>query len=231
MRRIFIILLVLISLKGFCNNPLNNDEIIYLSNMRIYFCDVNHKNTIRLINTNDKILDFSISPDNKYLAYSKFIKRDIYNYDSDSIKNGICSIVIYDLELNKIIGTFIPQQDEKLLIDFWTKSMHLICDVKYEPNDYYDKPKGDYWYDIRIFSKYDVLQYETFVGKLDSLRNINNSFVDLNNKRTLIANNRFLINSKQYFYFQKENIYLYNLDTKLSVLFLKNVIKSMIIKN
>ena len=126
MRKIFFIIFILHSFL-FLSKGVNPDNgLFYLKNTRLYFYDFKYFDSIRLGNTSDEILDFPVSPDNKFIAYSKKIKND-----SLDNKYWQTAIVAVDLETFKIIDIVRLNADGKGFFDFWTKSNHLICNFEY----------------------------------------------------------------------------------------------------
>ena len=60
------------------------NQVIYLSNGKMYCCDISKKSTDQLPINSDTVENFSLSPTKRYLAYEKVIKYvDLY-YEIDS---------------------------------------------------------------------------------------------------------------------------------------------------
>ncbi len=106
------------------------NQVIYLSNGKMYCCDISKKSTDQLPINSDTVENFSLSPTKRYLAYEKVIKYvDLY-YEIDSedeipTKTAISSIVIYDLIEHKKIAEVLPKEDEYLGIIKWTDNNKL----------------------------------------------------------------------------------------------------------
>lgn len=110
------------------NSELKNG-VIYLSNNEVYFCDLNHQNTIQLTRTNNKVSGFAISPEYRFLAYSKIVKYadEPGMWDSIPPKRAVCSIIMIDLKSDKIIREIFPSEYEWIYIDYWLNSKELLC--------------------------------------------------------------------------------------------------------
>ncbi len=128
----------------------NQIKIIYLSDSSLFQLDIKSKETIKLTSKDKKIVDFAISPDNKFLAY-----KNIYDYydrsmpgDNDTVrtyKAPLFSIVIIEISSNTLIREIKPKgggdysiekwigKDELLIsagdIDFWGWYIYRVNDT------------------------------------------------------------------------------------------------------
>lgn len=107
------------------------NQVIYLSNGKIYCYDISKKITDRLSVNNDTIDNFSVSPSKRYLAYERVLKYvDLY-YEIDEedeipTKTPYCSIVLFDLTDHKKIKEVFPKYDEFLRISKWVDDNQLL---------------------------------------------------------------------------------------------------------
>jgi len=130
MRTVFTALVLFLTLSDIfgVNSELKNG-VMYLSNNEVYFCDLNHQNTIQITHTNNHVSDFAISPDYRFLAYSKIFKYvdEPGMWDSTPPERAVCSIIMIDLKSDKIIRETFPSEYEWISIDHWLNSKELIC--------------------------------------------------------------------------------------------------------
>jgi hypothetical protein len=165
MRTVFTVLVFFLTLSDILgvNSELKNG-VIYLSNNEVYFCDLNHQNTIKLTNTNNHVTSFEISPDYRFLAYSKIVKYadEPGIWDSIPPKRAVCSIIMIDLKSDKIIREIFPSEYEWIYIDNWLNSKELLCHSAdgFSVNDSYK---------INTAGVIDTLDY----NELDSTKNLN----------------------------------------------------------
>jgi hypothetical protein len=195
MKTVFTVLVYLISLINLLGAGLElKSGVIYLSNGEVYFCDLNHQNTIQLTHTTNHVSDFEISPDGRFLAYSKIFKYvdEPGIFDSIPPQRAVCSIRLIDLKSDKIIKEIFPKEYEWICIDHWLNPKELLCysEDGFSVNDSYR---------INIAGRIDTLEYGGFEGSKylnsfnskdlrmgfikDSLANIH--FVDFKNKKNI----------------------------------------------
>lgn len=165
MRTVFTLLICFLSLSDLLggNSDLKNG-VIYLSGGEVFFCDINHQNTLQLTRTKNKVSGFAISPDSRFLAYSKIFKYvdEPGNWDSTSPKSAVSSIIIFDLKSEKILKEIFPSEYEWIYIDYWLNSKELLCHSSdgFSVNDSYK---------INTAGGIDTLDY----NELDSTKNLN----------------------------------------------------------
>jgi len=165
MRIVFTVLIFFLTLSNILgiNSELKNG-VIYLSSGEVYFCDLNHQNTIQLTSTNNKVSGFAISPDYRSLAYSKIFKYvdEPGIWDSTPPKRAVCSIMLIDLKSDKIIREIFPSEYEWIYIDYWLNSKELLCSSAdgFSVNDSYK---------INTAGVIDTLDYD----ELDRTKNLN----------------------------------------------------------
>lgn len=133
MRNILLVIcccFIIFNLNSCSKSQKEANQIIYISNGKIYCYDISKKNTEKLSLNNDTIENFSISPTKRYMAYEKLIKYlDLYyEIDEDEIptKTPYCSLVIYDLIEHKKIAEVLPKDDEFLKISKWIEDDQLL---------------------------------------------------------------------------------------------------------
>ena len=133
MRNILLVILscfIIFNLNSCSKSQKEANQIIYISNGKIYCYDISKKITDRLSLNNDTIENFALSPTKRYMAYEKLIKYlDLYyEIDEDEIptKTPYCSIVICDLIENKKIAEVFPKDDEFLKISKWIEDDQLL---------------------------------------------------------------------------------------------------------
>jgi len=187
MRTVFTLLvffLTLLDILGI-NSELKNG-VIYLSNNEVYFCDLNHQNTIQLTRTNNKVSGFAISTDYRFLAYSKIFKYvdEPGIWDSTPPKSAVSSIIIFDLKSEKILKEIFPSEYEWIYIDYWLNSKELLCSSAdgFSVNDSYK---------INTAGVIDTLDYY----ELDSIKNLNlitPKYLEMQLIKDSLAYNHFL---------------------------------------
>jgi len=157
------LILNLLNLVG--ANPELKNGVIYLFYGEVYFCDLNHQNTTKLTNTNNNVSHFAISPDYRFLAYSRIFKyvEESEVWDSITPKKPASSVTLYDLKSDKIIREIFSSDYEWILIDDWLNSKELICESVYGI-------QGNNRYKINTAGIIDTLEYDRY-----------NSIMDLNN--------------------------------------------------
>lgn len=103
--------------------------VAYISNSEVYFYDLDHRDTLRLTNTQHNVTAFALSADKRFLAYSKKFKmvEEPGNWDSIVPQIPVCSIVMMDLEQQKIIKEIFPSEYEWIEIEYWINSSELLC--------------------------------------------------------------------------------------------------------
>lgn len=144
----------------FQNNSLaqSNDlssHIAFLKNREIWISDVKGKNQKQITSDSVKVDDFKFSPSLKYLAYTKILKYidepGLWN-DSESVpQKTVCSIVIMDLQNQKIIKEIMPTEDTWIYISKWLPDKKLL----YYSSSGFDV-SGFYVYDIQNDLKKEV---------------------------------------------------------------------------
>lgn len=115
--------------------------VAYLSAGEVYFCDLDHRDSLQLTHTHHHVSAFALSPDKKFLAYSRIFKvvDEPGIWDSIVPQIPVCSIVMMDLEEQKIINELFPEEYEWLGIDHWINAGELLCELSsgFSVDDWY----------------------------------------------------------------------------------------------
>lgn len=105
--------------------------VAYLSGGEVWFCSLDHQDTLQLTHAGHHVMDFALSPDKRFLAYSKMFKivDEPGIWDSIVPQVPVCSIVMLDLKQQKIINEIFPEEYEWLNIDHWVNARQLLCNL------------------------------------------------------------------------------------------------------
>jgi len=160
---IFIIILFWFDRASFSIDNLEN-KIIYLSNGSLFQMDLNSKNTQLIIPENWYVTDFSISPDNKYLACKNIVNCDTIHVENDTTvyRNSLYSIEVINLNTKSLIREVPNSVGGSYQINGWIAKDELLissgvveldCWYKYKINDTLLKLPDDEYENKFKFSK------------------------------------------------------------------------------
>jgi len=107
------------------------EQALFLSEGKMCLYDVAKNNTGNFKLAGDSILSFILSPTKRYIAYEKFLRfvDSPGLYDSFPPKEALNSIVVYDLELNKVLIEISPESFEFINISRWISEDELLCSL------------------------------------------------------------------------------------------------------
>jgi len=181
-----LLLLILNLLNLFGANPELKNGVIYLFSGEVYFCDLNHQKTVKLTNTNNNVSHFAISPDYRFLAYSKIFKSldEPELWDSITAKKPANSVTLYDLKSDKIIREIFSSDYEWIVIDDWLNSKELICASA-------DGSTWDDRYKINTAGIIDTLDYDRYKSIFD-LNNFSPQDLKMQLIKDSLAHNHYL---------------------------------------
>lgn len=103
--------------------------VAYMAGGEVFYCDLDHQDTLQLTSTGHHVIAFALSPDKRFLAYSNMFKvvDEPGMWDSIVPQVPLCSIVMLDLKEQKIVSEIFPEEYEWLKIDHWINASQLLC--------------------------------------------------------------------------------------------------------
>jgi hypothetical protein len=140
----------------------NYNKIIYLSDSSLFIYDLKTQSSVRFSSESDRIVDFMVSPNFKYVAYSRVIGSTScaggFEDDTASIpvisEAQTYSVKIFDLEQNILLKEILPTSDEFINLNKWISPNEILCTsgdcevfngwIKYTINDSVRRFGDDY---------------------------------------------------------------------------------------
>jgi len=130
--------------------PLNKNQYVLFINNELFITDSSNQVTGKLFETAAKIMDFSISPGKKMIAFEKEIGQVEDSGDFDDTEDvplvSVCSIVLYDIENHSIMKEIFPEK-----YDFFIR-------IYSWPGDYFLSFVSCGFFDVSGIYVYDVKQ-------------------------------------------------------------------------